>query len=78
MVGRTNLWFASTSRKAVLNAWKTGMGLGVVLRSRARSNGNKAVRIMIVTEACFATDPGKVSMSSLGASSCWTSKRTRT
>lgn len=60
----------------MLKAWKTGMGLGVVFLSLARSNGNKAVRIMIVTEACFATGPGKCSISSEGASSCWTCKAT--
>jgi hypothetical protein len=52
------------------------MGLGVVFLSLERQNGNKAVRIMIVTETCFATGPGKCSISSEGACSCWTCKAT--
>jgi hypothetical protein len=72
IVGMTNVWLASTSRKAWLKARNTGTGAGVVFRSLARLNGNKAVLIMIVTEASFANLPGKCNDSSGDASSCWT------
>ena len=69
IVGNTNLWLANTSRKAMLKAWKTGTGLGVLFPSLARLCGNNAVLSMMVTEACFAALPGNCKHSSGGASS---------
>jgi hypothetical protein len=79
IVGNTNLWLANTSRKAVLNAWKTGWGLGVLLPSLARLCPNKAVLSMRVTAASFAAPlPGNCNHSAGGASSCWTCKAKQT
>jgi hypothetical protein len=76
IVGNTNLWLANTSRKAMLKAWKTGTGLGVLVPILARACANSAVLSMRVTETCFAAAalPGNCNHSSGGASSCWTCK----